>query len=464
MPVIQGIEVSAEYICSISGKIMLDPVSDAEGRCYERESISRWIAEHNTHPTDRTPLKVADLQPAVAVRRLIRILVDANQILIDNNEIYIPANTGDIFIAAIKANDLVTLRYLVKIINGHANAQAWKNVALLTATQQTELEIMRYMHEVGAVLTREELRSHVLRFAAEDFYRCEKKFSRLSEDMRFNVRSDRRQAKDFLILVQLEQARLLSFLIEIGGSMISQDTKDLAFYYASINFNPELLEILYAAGANVNKLQQASYSERNGSLISPLSESVKFFHSIFERRDQMSINSDALQDRSKECVIRLLEMGADPDVLCVDGKENKIMPYERISSNLFIAEAAGARMQTLCALPPKVNDLQQRIEALTATVTQQASRIDAQATQITAQQEQIRKSGDDAIALCERVDVLTTTIAQQAAQISQLLAFMRQSNACRDSTAGGGGSAAPHGTFGERSFGAAPAPSAFCIP
>ena len=200
----------------------------------------------------------------------------------------------------------------------------------------------------------------------------------------------------------------------------------------------------------------------------------------------MSINSDAVQDRSKECVIRLLEMGADPDVLCVDGKENKIMPYERISSNLFIAEAAGECMQTLCALPPKVNDLQQRIEDLTATVAQQAEhqgnvlceRIDVltatvtqQATQITAQQEQIRKSGDDASALCERVDVLTTTIAQQAAQItaqqeqiSQLLAFMRQSNACRDSTAGGGGSAAPHGTFGERSRSAAPAPSAFCIP
>jgi hypothetical protein len=61
-----------EFRCPISLGLMTDPVVASDGCTYERESITRWLSEHNTSPTTNLPLQSHTLHQNRAIRNLIQ--------------------------------------------------------------------------------------------------------------------------------------------------------------------------------------------------------------------------------------------------------------------------------------------------------------------------------------------------------------------------------------------------------
>ena len=61
-----------EFLCPITEEIMKDPVIDNEGISYEREAIVEWLRRGNTtSPSTKQLLKLSDLRPNIALRKLI---------------------------------------------------------------------------------------------------------------------------------------------------------------------------------------------------------------------------------------------------------------------------------------------------------------------------------------------------------------------------------------------------------
>ena len=60
-----------QYICTLTGSVMLDPVQDNNGHVYERAAIVRVLSRDPRSPITRTPLTVQDLRPADSVRNAI---------------------------------------------------------------------------------------------------------------------------------------------------------------------------------------------------------------------------------------------------------------------------------------------------------------------------------------------------------------------------------------------------------
>ncbi|XP_074587811.1 E3 ubiquitin-protein ligase PUB23-like [Curcuma longa] len=60
------------FLCPISLEIMEDPVTVATGVSYDRRSISRWLAEHDTCPVTNQRLTDLTLTPNATLLRLIR--------------------------------------------------------------------------------------------------------------------------------------------------------------------------------------------------------------------------------------------------------------------------------------------------------------------------------------------------------------------------------------------------------
>jgi serine/threonine protein kinase len=63
--------IPTQYICPITQEIMHDPVTTIDGHAYEREAITRWLANANTSPVTNQRLARKDLASAVALRQLI---------------------------------------------------------------------------------------------------------------------------------------------------------------------------------------------------------------------------------------------------------------------------------------------------------------------------------------------------------------------------------------------------------
>eukprot|EP01065_Artemidia_motanka_P046214 TRINITY_DN6952_c1_g2_i1.p1 TRINITY_DN6952_c1_g2~~TRINITY_DN6952_c1_g2_i1.p1 ORF type:complete len:728 (+),score=196.78 TRINITY_DN6952_c1_g2_i1:56-2239(+) len=67
-----GIEhVPEEFVCTITGEIMADPVVTGDGHVYEREAIKAWLAVHDTSPNTNAKLTSKNLIPNLALRRAI---------------------------------------------------------------------------------------------------------------------------------------------------------------------------------------------------------------------------------------------------------------------------------------------------------------------------------------------------------------------------------------------------------
>lgn len=63
--------LNEEFYCLITHEIMKDPVIDLEGNTYEREAIVDWLTHHNTSPMTRTPLRINQLVPNRALKKMI---------------------------------------------------------------------------------------------------------------------------------------------------------------------------------------------------------------------------------------------------------------------------------------------------------------------------------------------------------------------------------------------------------
>ena len=63
--------VTEGLYCSITGSLVVDPVSAADGQIYEKEAISRWLASHDTSPNTGAVLPSKALVALPAVRAMV---------------------------------------------------------------------------------------------------------------------------------------------------------------------------------------------------------------------------------------------------------------------------------------------------------------------------------------------------------------------------------------------------------
>ena len=60
-----------QFLCPITGEIMREPVTTADGHVFERTAIERWLKTHSTSPMTGMSLEHTSLAPAHALRQLI---------------------------------------------------------------------------------------------------------------------------------------------------------------------------------------------------------------------------------------------------------------------------------------------------------------------------------------------------------------------------------------------------------
>ena len=60
-----------QFLCPITGELMEDPVTTADGHTFERAAIERWLQAHDTSPMTGATLAHTQLAPAIALRQLI---------------------------------------------------------------------------------------------------------------------------------------------------------------------------------------------------------------------------------------------------------------------------------------------------------------------------------------------------------------------------------------------------------
>lgn len=56
--------VIKDLVCSLTKKIVLNPVRSPYGYIYDREAIEKWVHKHATDPIAKQPLKLEELSPA----------------------------------------------------------------------------------------------------------------------------------------------------------------------------------------------------------------------------------------------------------------------------------------------------------------------------------------------------------------------------------------------------------------
>jgi hypothetical protein len=76
----EEVAVPAQFVCPISLDLMRDPVTAPTGITYDRESVEGWLARGNARcPVTGRPLRLADLVPNHATRRMIQDWCVANR-------------------------------------------------------------------------------------------------------------------------------------------------------------------------------------------------------------------------------------------------------------------------------------------------------------------------------------------------------------------------------------------------
>jgi hypothetical protein len=63
-----GVKIPAEFFCSITHDVMVDPVIAWDGYTYERVSVARWLDKHSTSPMTGAPMPDFTLRPNHSMR------------------------------------------------------------------------------------------------------------------------------------------------------------------------------------------------------------------------------------------------------------------------------------------------------------------------------------------------------------------------------------------------------------
>lgn len=97
-------QIPERYLCSITLKVMIDPVMASDGHTYEREAIEQWLQTHDTSPKTNEKLEDKKLNSNHYVRSDILEFLDNHPELYDGNEIYLPKAWIAQLVIAIKRN------------------------------------------------------------------------------------------------------------------------------------------------------------------------------------------------------------------------------------------------------------------------------------------------------------------------------------------------------------------------
>jgi len=65
-------DTPAVFLCPITQEIMDDPVVAADGYCYDRVAIEKWLQQHRTSPMTNLPLSHVHLTPNISLKSAIR--------------------------------------------------------------------------------------------------------------------------------------------------------------------------------------------------------------------------------------------------------------------------------------------------------------------------------------------------------------------------------------------------------
>jgi hypothetical protein len=69
-----------QFLCPITGEVMVDPVTTCDGHAFEREAIERWLLVHDTSPMTGAKLEHKAVAPAIALRQLIELAAPSENV------------------------------------------------------------------------------------------------------------------------------------------------------------------------------------------------------------------------------------------------------------------------------------------------------------------------------------------------------------------------------------------------
>lgn len=106
------VHVPENCVCKITGKIMHDPVSVANGETYEREAIDEHLKTHNTSPVDKSILAHKSLTPNKDRKQKLEKLIRKHPQL--EQKTYIPEASKNACLTALAQRDVVGLKNLLE--------------------------------------------------------------------------------------------------------------------------------------------------------------------------------------------------------------------------------------------------------------------------------------------------------------------------------------------------------------
>ena len=59
-----------EFYCPLSGKVLKDPMVDADGNVYSREAILEYLAENQASPITKRKMASSELKPQIPSKSL----------------------------------------------------------------------------------------------------------------------------------------------------------------------------------------------------------------------------------------------------------------------------------------------------------------------------------------------------------------------------------------------------------
>jgi hypothetical protein len=81
-----GTEPYKDWVCSISFKLMVDPVVAQDGHTYERTDIETWLRKNSTSPMDRSSITNTKLYPNIGLKTAIQLWKNNNPDFVQKDE------------------------------------------------------------------------------------------------------------------------------------------------------------------------------------------------------------------------------------------------------------------------------------------------------------------------------------------------------------------------------------------
>lgn len=100
-------DATESFYCSITHKLMIEPVTDPDGNNYEKDAIEGWIHQHSTSPITQKPLTINDLHPNLALKQAISEYRDSIQLDVDSASSTTTPSSSELMISRSRNNEFV---------------------------------------------------------------------------------------------------------------------------------------------------------------------------------------------------------------------------------------------------------------------------------------------------------------------------------------------------------------------